>query len=112
MLNYQILTDKELLRMIVMEKDSGTIADTLINQYESLSDLVVDSDEAELIRIKGLGPKRAQQIKAINELTKRLYTTSNNKSYRITGPKDVANLMIPEMKFLRKEELRVLLLNT
>lgn len=112
MINYNALSDKELLQMVVLEKDTESITDELLFQFGTLADILVDSEEAELIQVKGLGRKRVQQIKAVNELAKRLYCKSPNNSYKITQPKDVADLMLPDMRFLKKEYLKVLLLNT
>jgi DNA repair protein RadC len=112
MLNYELLSDKELLKMVVMEKESESVVDDLILQFNNLADLLVDSDEAELLKIKGVGIKRVQQIKAINELARRLYSKRNVKGYKITQPRDAADLLAPEMRFFKKEHLKVILLNT
>lgn len=113
MYNYSNLSDKELLKMVIMEKSNEDIADKLFNDFTSLSDLIIDLDEIELIRVKGIGIKRAQQIKAIHELSKRLYiNVTNTSSFKITQPNDIANLMMPEMRYLKKEYLKVILLNT
>ena len=112
MINYKTLTDRELLQMLVMEKRDEHISEKLLDQFSTLSDLLQGSAEEELMKVKGLGMKRTQQIKAVNELARRLYNTPLPTGYKITGPTDVAILLTPEMKFLTVEHLMVLLLNT
>jgi DNA repair protein RadC len=112
MLNYGLMTDRELLKLVVMEKGGENITEELVKRYGSIADILVDSDESELLKIKGVGVKRVHQIKAVNELARRLYSKSADKEYKITSPRDVADLMFPEMKFLKKEYLKVLMLNT
>lgn len=114
MCNYELLTDNELLKMVVMEKEGETVVEDLVSQFNNnLADLLVGAAEEELLKIRGIGVKRVHQVKAINELAKRLYTRKySNCSYKISMPSDVADLLIPEMRFLKKEHLIVVLLNT
>ncbi|MPN46980.1 hypothetical protein SDC9_194579 [bioreactor metagenome] len=75
--------------------------------------MLINSAENELINISGVGIKRAAQIKAIAELARRLYSNVYNvNKYKITQPKDAANLLMNDMRFLKKEYLKVILLNT
>lgn len=109
---YKGLTDQELLSMVVMER-TGEISEVLMREHRSLYDVVVDSEEAELLRIKGLGEKKVKQLKAIAELARRIYEVDfGNVKAKITGPKDVSDLLMHEMKFLKKEHLKVVLLDT
>ncbi|MGB4590238.1 MAG: DNA repair protein RadC [Clostridiaceae bacterium] len=112
MIDYTNLTDRELLQMLVMEKSGEKIAETLFGHFTTLSDILRDAEEEELMTVKGLGMRRVQQIKAVNELARRLYNKPLPTGYKITCPSDIAHLMIPEMKFLKEERLMVLLLNT
>lgn len=74
---------------------------------------IVDVEENHLVQVKGIGLKRAQQIKAIAELAKRLYEVDWSKDkIKITGPADIANVLMNEMKFLKKEHFKVVLLDT
>lgn len=112
MCNYEKLTDQDLLSMIVMESTGG-IAENLIKEFKSLYDVVVDSEEVELLRIKGLGEKKVKQLKAVAELSRRIYEVDlRNIKGKISNPSDVSVLLMNEMKFLKKEHLKVLLLDT
>lgn len=111
MLNYKMLSNEELLKMLIMEKEGENVVEELLAQFTSLPDILLDADEIELMSVKGVGSKRVQQIKAVGELSRRLYRKSTN-GYKITHPKDAADLVLPEMRFLKKEYLRVIMLNT
>ncbi len=112
MMNYSNLTDKELLQIVIMEKPTEKIAETLLDQYLNLPGVLIESSEEELISIRGLGIRKIQQLKAIQELSRRVYIRGNPEGIMITGPEDIGSLMIPMMKFLKEEHLKVLLLNT
>lgn len=112
MTNYTTLTDSALLKILMRERSEENISETLLEQFTSLPYILKDAEEEELLAVKGLGLRRVQQIKAVNELARRLYNTPLPTGYKITGPTDVANIMTPEMKFLKVEHLAVLMLNT
>lgn len=112
MTNYTTLSDRDLLKMLVMELPEGNITDTLFTEFHSLADILIDTEEVELLSIKGIGKRRASQIKAVSELARRLYQKSLEVPYKITGPQDVAQLVMADMKYLKQEELRILVLNT
>lgn len=111
-INYQNLSDKDLLSIIIRERPGEQITETLLTSYHSLPDLLVSSSVYELGQIKGIGPMRARQIKAIYELARRLYEKDNSNVQSIKSPSDVANYMIPKMRFLNKEHFNTILLNT
>ena len=64
------------------------------------------------MQIKGIGKVKALQLKAICELTKRISRPINNKKDVIRTPKDVANLLMPELKYEKRELAKVIILNT
>lgn len=61
--------------------------------------------------IKGIGKARAEKITAAFELAKRLARFHAEKP-KITAPSDVADLMMSKMRYLQKEIVCVLALNT
>ncbi len=103
--------NRELIRTLIMERAGENVVDKLMDEYPSLPSLIFDTSEAELTAIKGIGKARAKQIKACCELAKRLYNSSEGKTC-IKSPADVITLLMPEMRYLRKEEFRILLLDT
>lgn len=108
MCNYRSLSNSELLSMVISSK----VSEGLIKEFSDLYS-IVDVEENELLQIEGIGLKRAQQIKAILEIARRIYEVDwNRDKVKISGPSDVVDILMNEMKFLSKEHFKILLLNT
>lgn len=112
MLNYKELSNKELLSTIICERQGEDISSKLLEEFPSLPYVLVEATEEELLQVKGISIKRVNQLKAVYELAKRLYTLPCHTGHIIRCAQDIANLLIPEMKFLKKEIFKVMLLNT
>lgn len=106
------LSDTELLGLVIKEKNNEMISDNLVDKFSSLDNLLINTSVEELKTIKGLGYKRIEQIKAIAEIARRLYSKSNIKNYRISTPSDIANYIMNDLKFLTQEHFVVISLNT
>lgn len=114
------LSNAELLAIIIKTgtKERSVVAiaqeilslrkDTEENNIRFLQDLSLE----EFQQIKGIGKVKAIQLKAICELTKRISRPINNKKTIIKTPKDVAELLMPELKYEKKELVKVLILNS
>lgn len=108
------LSNAELLAILLRTgtKDSNAInlAQNIIskNGLDFLSNCTIE----ELSSIKGVGLAKAAQIKAAIELGKRLRGLRNSNKIKITSPRDVFNLIGEDMRYLKKEFLRIILLNT
>lgn len=108
------LSNAELLAILLRTgtKDSSAInlAQNIIskNGLDFLSNCTIE----ELSSIKGVGLAKAAQIKAAIELGKRLRGLRNSNKIKITSPRDVFNLIGEDMRYLKKEFLRVVFLNT
>ena len=66
----------------------------------------------ELSEIPGMGMAKSCQIIAAIELGKRIATKPRMNKVNIKSPDEVASLFIEEMRYLKKEYFKVLLLNT
>ena len=66
---------------------------------------------AELTKIKGVGRVKAIQIKAVCEIAKRMSMPLNSNKIRIKTGEDVAKLLMEEMRYLKREVAKVILLN-
>lgn len=66
----------------------------------------------ELSEIRGMGMAKSCQIIAAIELGKRIATKPRMNKVNIKSPDEVASLFIEEMRYLKKEYFKVLLLNT
>ena len=114
------LSNAELLAIIIKtgtkEKSSVSIAQDILNLRENtecnnlrfLQELSLE----ELQGINGIGKVKAIQLKAICELTKRIARPINNQKKVIRSPEDVAKILIPELKYEKREIAKVIILNT
>jgi DNA repair protein RadC len=66
----------------------------------------------QLKQVKGIGRVKAIQIKAALELSKRIASSDGIVHHIIKSAFDVSNLMMEEMRYLKKEMFRALLLDT
>lgn len=110
------LSDAELLAIILRtgtrNKSAIELAQYIINKEKSdgirwLSDVTIE----ELREIKGIGISKAAQIKAALELGQRISKSNPNK-YKITNPWDLYKYYMEEMRYLKKEKFKIILLNT
>lgn len=110
------LSNSELLAIILK---TGTKEQTAVGLAQSI--LVLKGKEdlrslqeislQELKQIKGIGKVKALQIKAVCELAKRM-ARPLKLNVTIKEPKDVANLLIEELRYEKREMVKVLILNT
>lgn len=111
------LSNAELLAVIIK---TGTKAYTAVElaqhvlrlshdgRISSLNNLSIE----QLKKIKGIGRVKAIQIKAALELSKRVATRDGVFHHSVKSANDVVNLMMEELRYLKKEIFKALLLNT
>ena len=102
-------TDQEL-----MAKVSGAplgVAEDVLITYEGNLARMAGSTAKQMQRISGIGAVRSEKIIAAFELGKRLARFHAEKE-KITSPADVADLMMSKMRYLTKEIVVVLALDT
>ena len=111
------LSNAELLAVIIK---TGTKAYTAVElaqlvlklsndgRLSSLNNLSIE----QLKQVKGIGRVKAIQIKAALEFSKRIATTDGIVHHIIKSAYDVSNLMMEEMRYLKKEVFRAILLDT
>lgn len=112
------LSNAELLAIIIKtgtkEETSVQLAQRILNlnstKTEDLSFLQNVTIE-ELMQIKGIGRVKAIQIKAVGELAIRMFKTSNYKNISIRTPEDLARVVMSELKFEKKEIVKLVILN-
>lgn len=116
-LGAKALTNVELLAILLhsgtKEKSVIEISNDLINKYkiEGLASLVNISPQ-ELISIKGLGPAKTATLLASIELGLRLAKKPTTEKISIKTPRDVANFVMPRLRYEKKEHFSLLLLDT
>ena len=114
------LSNAELLAIIIKtgtkEKSSISIAQEVLKlkegtMYDNLR-FLQDISLEEFMQIKGIGKVKAIQLKAVCELSKRMSRPINNQMIKIKTPEDVVNLLMPELRYEKREVAKVILLNT
>lgn len=114
------LSNSELLAIIIK---TGTKEDSVINiaqkvlklnKNKNISDLrfLQNITIEELSKIKGIGKIKAMQIIAACEIAKRIGAPINIKNIKIKSSQDVANLLLDELKYEKREIAKVILLNS
>lgn len=108
------LTTAELLALIIRtgtkKRTAVELAQKLLSFYGGLEGLQDLSCE-ELKKIKGIGTAKAAQINAVTELSRRISALSNEKRDLVSNPIQAADFLAGEMRFLKQEVLRVILLD-
>lgn len=113
------LSNAELLAIIIKtgtkEKTSIELAQEILsietNGKENIQ-FLQDVTIQDLTKIKGVGTVKAIQIKAVCELNKRMARPIKKEIIKIGRPYDVYQLLTNEMRYEKREKLKVLALNT
>lgn len=114
----KMLSNSELLAIIIK---TGTKEETAVGLAQRILSMNKEKQEKnlrflqelsieELKNIKGVGRVKAIQIKAVCELAKRMATPLNLNTV-IKTPEDVANLLMEELRYEKRELVKVIILN-
>ena len=113
------LSNAELLAIIIKngtkEKTSVEMANEILNlntnQDKGDLNFLRELSLEELKNLKGIGRVKAIQIKATCELATRMSKPSNYKKIQIKSPKDVASLLMSDLRFEKREIVKIIILN-
>lgn len=119
MYGLEYLSNSELLAIIIKtgtrDKTSVELSQEILalegkqkNNIQFLQDLSLQ----DLMQIKGVGKVKAIQIKSICELAKRISRPIQDSQIKIISAENVARLLIDEMRYEKREKVKVLILNT
>lgn len=110
------LSNTELLAVLIGTGTKDTTALTLATRILSLEKdgiaFLGHCLPEDLCAINGVGIAKSCQIVAAIALGKRIATNPRSKRVRINSPDEVAALFMEELRYLKKEFFRILLLNT
>ncbi len=110
----EVLSNAELLAILIRtgtkNESAIDIAYKLLRHQDGIG-FLMDSRAEELGDIHGIGPAKAAQLKAAVELGKRLASQSYKKEIYIRCSKDASNLVMEDMRYLKKEYMKAILLN-
>lgn len=113
------LSNAELLAIIIKSgtKDATSIeiANKILKMNKNLNNtdlnFLREISLEELMQIKGIGKVKAIQIKAVCELSKRMNKPTNYKKIQVKQPEDIANILMNELRFEKKEIAQVIILD-
>ncbi|MEN6489220.1 MAG: DNA repair protein RadC, partial [Smithella sp.] len=115
----ETLSNAELLAIVIrtgsMEETSVSLAQRVLSIGENNGGLAFlhGISVEELRKTRGIGKVKALQIKAVMELSKRVSASLiNNNRVTIKSPVEVSTLLMEEMRHLKKEIFKIILLNT
>ena len=110
-----LLSEEELLAILI---NSGTAKCSAIelgkqviekaNGIRGLADITLE----QLMSIKGIGAGKATKIYAALELSKRISKMKAAERYHIDSPETVADIFMEELRYQKKEVVKLLLLDT
>jgi DNA repair protein RadC len=108
------LSNAELLAIIlrtgIKNQSALSLAYKILSQYNGLRFLANTTVE-ELSQIDGIGLAKATQLMAAAELGKRISQYGAEDDTYIKCPKDAADILMEDMRYLNKEHMKVILLN-
>lgn len=110
----EALSNAELLAILIRTgtKDESAIdiAYKLLKQQGGIG-FLIDSKPEELSELNGIGLAKSAQLKAAVELGKRLAAQTYKNEVFVRCSKDAANLVMEDMRYLKKEYMKAILLN-
>ncbi|CAM2841562.1 DNA repair protein RadC [Hathewaya histolytica] len=111
----EALTNSELIAIILRtgSKDENvlSLSARIIKERGGLNGLLTSTKE-DFTDLKGIGSAKASQLIAIAELSKRFRSYRSGENYKICSPRDAAEYVMEEMRYLKQEILKVIMLNT
>lgn len=111
----ETLSNNELLAIILRtgskQENIINLCGRIISECGGLNGLLNSSAE-EFTKLRGIGNAKATQLLALTEISKRLKGFKSGEEYKITSPKDIAQYLMEEMRYLKKEYLKLIMLNT
>lgn len=110
------LSNSELLAIIIRTGNTKNTAIEIAQQLLALDKrglaFLTELSFEELTSINGIGKCKASQIISTLELAKRISAATGESKIKITSPKEVVNILMEEMRYLKKEFFKIVLLDT
>ncbi|MDF2592622.1 MAG: repair protein RadC [Clostridia bacterium] len=110
----EVLSNAELLAILLRtgtkNESAIDIAYKLLKNQEGIG-FILENKAEELSSIHGIGPAKAAQLKAAVELGRRLATQTYKKEIFIRCSRDASNIVMEDMRYLKKEYMKAILLN-
>ncbi|OYD08591.1 RadC family protein [Paludifilum halophilum] len=100
-----------LLRTGTSSESVVTLANRVLSQTGGLKGLA-DMNLSEMVQIRGIGPAKAIQVLAGIELGRRISRAIPDERAAIRSPRDAADYVMDELRYLSQEHFICLFLNT
>lgn len=110
MLNYQTMSNKNLLKLALSENDDKLL-ESITEYFGSLSGILIHSDPIELETF-GLPKFKIEQLKAFREISRRLYEAKPYEGSRVTSPEVVYEVLKNRVMHKEVEVFIAVLLDT
>jgi DNA repair protein RadC len=111
----ETLSNADLLAIILRsgskKENILALSTRIIKERGGLNGLLASTVE-DFINLHGVGKAKATQLIALSELSKRFRSYKSGVECKILQPGDAADLVMEDMKSLKQEYLRVIMLNT
>lgn len=108
------LSTEELIALVIRtgnKRDTAIdLANNLMHKTKGLKGLI-DFTPEEFMQYKGIGKAKSTQLCAVIELSKRINQTEFRGKINLNTPKEVASLLMSEMRHLTQEHLYAILMD-
>ena len=113
------LSEAELLAIIIKTGTKNETAVELAKRILGLNEninknnlnFLREKSIEEFMQIKGIGKVKAIQLKALCEFATRMNKPLDYRKIKIQSPKDIVKILVDEMKYLKIEQLKLVILN-
>lgn len=92
------------------EESAVSLAEEIISAAGGIRGLS-ELDCEDLIKIRGIGPRKAATIVSALELARRVSHEGSKQKMRIRSPETLADIFMEDMRYAHKEYFKVLMLN-
>lgn len=110
------LSNGELIAIILKTGTGNTsamgLAENILANLEGGLEGLLHITPQELMAIKGIGKSKACSLAAIGELAKRINSKPIRGKYIIESARDVADFLMEELRYEKKEHFRTLMMDT
>lgn len=117
LLNYGVkaLSNVELLAILlrtgIKNESALSLSYKILSKEEGIK-FLANARVEDLSEINGIGLAKASQLIAAVELGKRISQYTYDEDLFIRKPQDAADILMEEMRYLKKEHMKVIMLNT
>lgn len=109
------LSNTDLLAILISSgtkrESAMTLAERILSKENNGIHFLGSAIPEDLVSIPGVGTAKSCQILAAVELGKRLVSDPGSDKAQIRTPEDIAGFIMGDMRYLKKESFRILLLN-